>query len=154
MERDSGDCFCQDNGIILPIPFEAANVMMNVQSVERTFIDKIFAVCDYVILNKIERNSRHLYDLCQLLNRVELNEQLDVLIDIVRDDRMNFKNNPSAQLEYNIPSLIRDIIKNRYYESDYKNITKKLLYENMSYDYVIEHGLALIAKIDIFEYKK
>lgn len=67
---------------------------------------------------------------------------------------MNFKNNPSAQLEYNIPSLIRDIIKNRYYESDYKNITKKLLYENMSYDYVIEHGLALIAKIDIFEYKK
>jgi hypothetical protein len=128
--------------------------MMNVQSLERTFIDKIFAVCDYVILNKIERNSRHLYDICQLLNRVELNEQLDVLIDIVRDDRMNFKNNPSAQLEYNIPSLIRDIIKNRYYESDYKNITKKLLYENMSYDYVIEHGLALIAKIDIFEYKK
>lgn len=127
--------------------------MMNVQSLERTFIDKIFAVCDYVILNKIERNSRHLYDICQLLNRVELNEQLDVLIDIVRDDRMNFKNNPSAQLEYNIPSLIRDIIKNRYYESDYKNITKKLLYENMSYDYVIEHGLALIAKIDIFEYK-
>ena len=127
---------------------------MNVQSIERTFIDKIFGVCDYVILNKIERNSRHLYDICQLLNRVELNEQLDVLIDIVRDDRMNFKNNPSAQLEYNIPSLIRDIIKNRYYESDYKNITKKLLYENMSYDYVIEHGLALIAKIDIFEYKK
>jgi len=146
--------FCEKKSIDLPVPFEAANVMMNVQSLERTFIDKIFAVCDYVILNKIERNSRHLYDICQLLNRVELNEQLDILIDIVRDDRMNFKNNPSAQLEYNIPSLIRDIIKNRYYESDYKNITKKLLYENMSYDYVIEHGLALIAKIDIFEYKK
>ena len=146
--------FCEKKSSDLPVPFEASNVMMNVQSLERTFIDKIFAVCDYVILNKIERNSRHLYDICQLLNRVELNEQLDVLIDIVRDDRMNFKNNPSAQLEYNIPSLIRDIIKNRYYESDYKNITKKLLYENMSYDYVIEHGLALIAKIDIFEYKK
>lgn len=146
--------FCEKKSIDLTVPFEASNVMMNVQSLERTFIDKIFAVCDYVILNKIERNSRHLYDICQLLNRVELNEQLDVLIDIVRDDRMNFKNNPSAQLEYNIPSLIRDIIKNRYYESDYKNITKKLLYENMSYDYVIEHGLALIAKIDIFEYKK
>lgn len=146
--------FCEKKSIDLPVPFEASNAMMNVQSLERTFIDKIFAVCDYVILNKIERNSRHLYDICQLLNRVELNEQLDVLIDIVRDDRMNFKNNPSAQLEYNIPSLIRDIIKNRYYESDYKNITKKLLYENMSYDYVIEHGLALIAKIDIFEYKK
>lgn len=46
-----------------------------------------------------------------------------------------------------------DIIKNKYYESDYKNITQKLLYENMSYNYVIEQGLALIAKIDIFEYK-
>ena len=31
--------FCKDNGISLPIPFEAATVIMNVQSLERTFID-------------------------------------------------------------------------------------------------------------------
>ncbi len=43
--------FCKDNGISLPIPFEAATVIMNVQSLERTFIDKIFAICDYRIQN-------------------------------------------------------------------------------------------------------
>lgn len=67
---------------------------------------------------------------------------------------MHSKSNPSASSEYNIPSLIRDIIKNKYYESDYKNITQKLLYEDMSYDYAVEHGLSKILTFDIFEYKK
>ncbi len=39
--------FCLERSIILPVPFEAAEVMMNVQSIERTFVDKVFAVCDY-----------------------------------------------------------------------------------------------------------
>ena len=39
--------FCLDRNIILPVSFEAAEVMMNVQSIERTFVDKVFAVCDY-----------------------------------------------------------------------------------------------------------
>ena len=71
--------------------------------------------------------------------------------DIAREDRMHSKNNPSASLEYNIPSLIRDLIKNKYYESDYKNITQKLLYEDMPYDYVVEHGSSKILAFDIFE---
>lgn len=41
--------FCNDREITLPIPFEAAEVIMNVQSIERTFVDKVFAVCDYKI---------------------------------------------------------------------------------------------------------
>lgn len=146
--------FCEDRDIKLPIPFDAMNVIMNVQSLERTFVDKVFAICDYVLLNKVERNSRHLYDICKLLNRIEINDELDTLIDLVRDDRMNSKSNPSANLEYNIPSLIMEVIKNKYYESDYKNITQKLLYEDMSYDYVIEHGLSKVLECDIFEYKK
>ena len=146
--------FCEERNIDLPIPFPAANVMMNVQSLERTFIDKVFAICDYMLLNKTERNSRHLYDICKLMNAIEINEKLDSLIDIVRDDRMHSKSNPSAQLEHHIPSIIKDIIQNKYYESDYKNITQKLLYEDMSYDFTVDHGIALIATSDVFEYKK
>ena len=146
--------FCEDRNIVLPIPFEATNVIMSVQSLERTFVDKVFAICDYVLLDKAERNSRHLYDICKLLDRIEINDQLDELIDLVREDRMLSKSNPSAKLEYNIPKLIKDIIKNKYYESDYKNITQKLLYEDMSYDYVIKHGLEKMLDYDIFEYKK
>lgn len=39
---------------------------MNVQSIERTFMDKVFAVCDYKIQNMQDRDSRHLYDICNL----------------------------------------------------------------------------------------
>ena len=146
--------FCLERNIILPVPFEAAEVMMNVQSVERTFVDKVFAVCDYKIQNMQDRDSRHLYDICKLLREVELNEELDKLIDMVRDDRMQSKNNPSAQLEYLIPDMLKEIIRSRFYESDYKNVTQKLLYEDISYDYAIENGIAIIAESDVFVYKK
>ncbi len=146
--------FCLDRNIILPVPFEAAEVMMNVQSVERTFVDKVFAVCDYKIQNMQDRDSRHLYDICKLLQEVELNEELDKLIDMVRDDRMQSKNNPSAQLEYVIPDMLKEIIRSRFYEPDYKNVTQKLLYEDISYDYAIENGIAIIAESDVFIYKK
>ena len=146
--------FCLDRNIILPVPFEAAEVMMNVQSIERTFVDKVFAVCDYKIQNMQDRDSRHLYDICKLLREVELNEELDKLIDMVRDDRMQSKNNPSAQLEYIIPDMLKEIIRSRFYEPDYKNVTQKLLYEDISYDYAIENGIAIIAESDVFVYKK
>ena len=146
--------FCLERSIILPVPFEAAEVMMNVQSIERTFVDKVFAVCDYKIQNMQDRDSRHLYDICKLLREVELNEELDQLIDMVRDDRMQSKNNPSAQLEYIIPDMLKEIIRSRFYESDYKNVTQKLLYEDISYDYAIENGIAIIAESDVFIYKK
>lgn len=146
--------FCLDRNIILPVPFEAVEVMMNVQSVERTFVDKVFAVCDYKIQNMQDRNSRHLYDICKLLREVVLNEELDKLIDMVRDDRMQSKNNLSAQLEYFIPDMLKEIIRSRFYEPDYKNVTQKLLYEDISYDYAIENGIAIIAESDVFVYKK
>ena len=146
--------FCKDNGISLPIPFEAATVIMNVQSLERTFIDKIFAICDYRIQNMQDRDSRHLYDICKLLPVIKMDLKLDELIDTVRKDRMHSKNNPSAQLEYNIPEMLKEIISSRFYESDYRNVTQKLLYEDIGYDYAIENGIAVVAESDVFLYKK
>ncbi|SFU49909.1 nucleotidyl transferase AbiEii/AbiGii toxin family protein [Butyrivibrio sp. INlla21] len=146
--------FCKNNGITLPIPFEAASVEMNLQSLERTFIDKVFAICDYRIQDMQDRDSRHLYDIAKILPQIKINKALDDLIDEVRNDRMLSKNNPSAQLEYNIPKMLHEIIDSRFYESDYNNITKRLLYENVSYDEAISKGIAVIADMDIFEYKK
>lgn len=146
--------FCKERAIELPIPFEAATVNMNVQSVRRTFIDKIFAICDYRIQNMQDRDSRHLYDICKLLSQIELNDELDTLIDSVRRDRMHSKNNPSAQLKYNIPDMLKEIIESRFYESDYKGITQKLLYEDIGYDDAVENGIALVAQSDVFLYKQ
>ena len=44
-----GKFCCKERGIVLPIPFDAAFVDIQVQSLERTFIDKVFAICDYRI---------------------------------------------------------------------------------------------------------
>ena len=99
-------------------------------------------------------DSAKIYDIAKLLPEVEITPELDALIDRVRDDRMKSKNNPSAQLEYNIPDMLKEIILSRFYESDYNNITKKLLYEDMSYNDAIEKGIALVADMDIFEYNK
>ena len=146
--------FCKDRSIELPIPFEASEVNMKVQSLERTFVDKIFAICDYRIRDMQGRDSRHLYDIAKLLPEVRITPELDDLIDEVREDRMQSKNNPSAQLEHDIPEMLKEIIISRFYESDYNNITKKLLYEDVSYDEAIKSGIAIVADMDIFEYKR
>ena len=83
---------------------------MQVQSLARTFIDKVFAICDYRIQNMMDRDSRHIYDIAKLLPKVEITPELDSLIDRVRDDRMKSKNNPSAQLKYNINEMLKEII--------------------------------------------
>ena len=127
---------------------------MKVQGLDRTLTDKVFAVCDYYMQNKVKNHSRHLYDIAKILPRIEINKELDDLIDEVRNDRMLSKNNPSAQLEYNIPKMLHEIIDSRFYESDYNNITRRLLYENVSYDEAINKGIAVIADMDVFEYKK
>lgn len=146
--------FCESHGIEMPIPFEAAKVCMNVQSLQRTFVDKVFAVCDYRLQDMQDRDSRHLYDIAKLLPEVGLTPELDALIDEVREDRMQSKNNPSAQPQHNIPQMLKEIIASRFYESDYNNITKKLLYEDMSYNEAVEHGIAVVADSDIFTYRK
>lgn len=146
--------FCKDRDIKLPIPFDAAFVDMHVQSLERTFIDKVFAICDYRIQDMQDRDSRHLYDIAKLLHEVEITPKLDELIDTVREDRMQSKNNPSAQLKYNIPDMLKEIISSRFYESDYNSITKKLLYEDVSYDEAIQNGIALVSDMDVFVYKR
>lgn len=144
--------FCEKRGIELPIPFEAAFIDMQVQSLERTFIDKVFAICDYRLQDMRDRDSRHLYDIAKLLPKVEINKELEDLIDEVREDRMQSKNNPSAQPEHHIPEMLKEIISSRFYEPDYNNVTKKLLYEDVSYDEAIKKGISIIAEKGTFKY--
>ena len=146
--------FCKERGILLPIPFRASVVNMQVQSLERTFIDKVFAVCDYRIQNMQDRDSRHLYDIAKILPAVEVTPEMNNLIIDVRKDRMLSGNNPSAQPQYNIPSMLKEIIRSRFYERDYNDITKKLLYEDVSYDEAIKNGIAKVVEMDLFQYRE
>lgn len=141
--------FCQKNSISLPIQVPQEIKILS-QSLERTFIDKIFAICDYRLQNMQDRDSRHLYDIAKILPHIQVTDELYNLVWQVREDRMQSKNNPSAQPEHDIPKMLEEIICSRFYEQDYKNITSKLLYEQMSYDEAINNGISIVAKMDLF----
>lgn len=143
--------FVEKNNIILPVEFAAESVEMIVQSLENTFIEKVFAICDYRIKNKQDRESRHLYDIYKLIPYIKISDELVRDINSIREQRMLLKTNPSAQLEYNISDILKDIIDSHFYEMDYNDITKKLLYEDVSYDDVVKDGIAVVARMNIFD---
>lgn len=89
----------------------------------------------------MDRDSRHLYDIAKIEPLIVYNNSFKDLISRVRLDRMNSKNNPSANPKYNINLLLREIIISDFYKSDYNNITSKLLYEDYSYDESINNGI-------------
>lgn len=121
--------------------YELNPFIVKVQSLERTFTDKIFAICDYYLSGKVERNSRHLYDLYKLSEVIDINS-LGLLISEVKEYR---KSNPSCLSCKDgvfIKNIIKKIIDEKYYEYDYVNITSKLIdrneYAKYSYDIVIQ----------------
>lgn len=113
-------------------PFE-----LNVQGIERTFIDKIFAIGDYYLDNKITEHSRHLYDLYKLLGVIEIDEPLRELFEIVRKERSGHAACLSAQEGVRFKDLLQKIIDENSYKNDYETITKGLLFEKIPYETVI-----------------
>lgn len=113
---------------------------MTVQSLERTCIDKVFAVCDY-FLRKIEtRESRHLYDLYYIIKEIDiLNDSFKELVKTIRLLRQKDIKCVSSFDNVNINKVLKQIIKTKYFMNDYNNVTKKLLYDNiLDYDEVIK----------------
>lgn len=114
-------------------PFE-----IKVQSLERTFVDKVFALCDYAMQGETIRQSRHIYDIAKLLTRVNLSAlSLPMLIENVRADRKANKTCVSAQDGVNIPDILQNIIDKEIFRKDYEDTTLKLLTKPFSYDEAI-----------------
>lgn len=125
--------------------YEIEKFEINVQSLERTFVDKVFAILDYVEAERIDKNSRHLYDLHMIWH--EIGHTLEpenfyklfnaVLIERSRDS----KRNVSAQNGYKILDKLNEMINKEPYREDYESITVQLMYKEedvIPYDHVIE----------------
>ena len=121
------------------------------QTLERTFVDKVFAVCDYYCHDMTHRNSRHIYDLSCLLTRVDLNsDKMVSLINEVREDRKHNKLCISAQDGVDVPSLLKEIIDTDFYKKDYEESTSKLLMKPVPYEESIK-SLQTIIDSRLFE---
>lgn len=114
-------------------PFE-----MNVQSLERTFIDKIFALCDYYMDDDLKLHSRHIFDIYMLLPKMNFDDEFIELIKEVREHRQEMGRCPSAAADVSISSLLSQIIENRAYEGDYEDITSYFQKTKVEYNEAIK----------------
>ena len=106
---------------------------LQVQTLERTLVDKTFAICDYYLDRKCDNHSRHLYDISKLLTKVNLDQNLAALFEEVRSYRNNISVCVSARDGIRLSQLIDAIIKNKSYKNDYESKTMVLLYEKYPY---------------------
>lgn len=114
-------------------PFE-----LNVQSAERTMIDKLYALADYYLAGTTAEHSRHIYDIYKLLSVVEINDELKKLAVSVADERRPHSRSLSVQDGTDIKAVLREIVEQNIYESDYKTITESLLFEPVPYETAIK----------------
>ncbi|WP_418745683.1 nucleotidyl transferase AbiEii/AbiGii toxin family protein [Frisingicoccus sp.] len=122
---------------------------MRVQSLNRTLIDKIFALCDYYLQGKAHRNARHLYDIYKLADYVEVDEEFINLLKEVRSHRIEMGREiaPAAPLDVNILELVQRICDEEFYKEDYEETTLKLISDSLEYEIVKNHYKELAKKI-------
>lgn len=126
-------------------PFE-----MKVQGIDRTLADKVFAICDYYMQDRVKKHSRHIYDIYKLLQLVPQTKEYKELVRDVRSVRAMTNICPSAQPDVNVPAMLNLLIENEVYKDDYETITTRILEEDVSYETAID-AVRKIAASGIFE---
>ena len=122
---------------------------IKVQKPERTFIDKVFALCDYHLAGSHEQHSRHIYDIYRLFSTIKTDGSLKELIEKVRKERKLLSMCPSAQDSVDINALLKEIIGKEAYKADYNNTTYRLLFKKVPYEEAVEI-LKKISELKIF----
>lgn len=120
---------------------EAYNLMpfeITTQTIERTLVDKVFAICDYYMQGKTERHSRHLYDIHKIVTSIGITDEMKRLVPEVREVRSNLSICPSAMEEVSVTNILYEIIDKQVYKMDYENITLGLLFVPETYQAVIQ----------------
>lgn len=134
--------------------FELHKFEVRTQSIERTLIDKCFALADYYLSGKIKAHSRHIYDIYKLMQHITLDDDFKALAETVRIDRQSNKNCLSSVDDIDLNEVLTDILTKEIYKKDYEETTQAILFkeENVSYDDAAK-GLQEIIKSNIFKRK-
>ncbi len=113
--------------------YSLAPFAMQVQSVNRTFIDKIYALCDYYLEKKTRRFSRHLYDIYKIYPTITIDDGFKALTEQVRKHRSRLSICPSAKDGVDVRALIYEFLDNEFYKRDYENVTRSLISDDTGY---------------------
>ena len=126
-------------------PFE-----MKVQGIDRTLVDKVFAICDYYLQDRVKNHSRHIYDIYKLTQVVPQTSEFKLLVKEVREVRALTNICPSAKSDVNVSELLNYLVENKVYKDDYEKITARILEENVNYETAIE-AMEKIVSSGVFE---
>lgn len=121
-------------------PFE-----LNVQTAERTLVDKVFALGDYYLSDAVHEHSRHVYDIYKLLDVVALNDSMRELARSVWEERKPHVNCHSAKDGVDMNALLQEIVDQAVYKQDYEDITAKILFEETPYETAVTALRKIIA---------
>ncbi len=129
--------------------FRLSKFLMKVQALERTYIDKVFALCDYFLQGKSKRYSRHLYDIYKLTPMIEFDKVFLELVKETRAHRAKMSICPSAQEGVDVNAVITEFCNKEFYREDYNAITSYFAADYISYEDVIEN-MRKIAESNVF----
>lgn len=122
------------------VKYELEPFKMLIQSVERTFIDKLFAICDYHLEGKYNRYSRHIYDIHMIWTSGKLDIELtkSIVTDVTKDRQRYGIRNMSCRPGEKPNEILKEIVKRGVYESDYNEVTSKFIYKMVAYNVAIK----------------
>jgi len=119
--------------------YDLSSFKMSVQTLERTFIDKVFAICDYYERKEDVRNSRHIYDLYKIYQLIDIHSSsFKDLVHNVRNERRKNKTCLSSHEGYKINQTLNKIKNEAYFKHDYNQVTIQLLIKPASYEESIQ----------------
>jgi predicted nucleotidyltransferase component of viral defense system len=116
------------------------------QKLDRTLIDKLFALGDYYLIGKETGHSRHLYDIYKLLPFVTIDDAFKALVTEVREARKVSPYCRSAQSGIDTQKLLCEIADKDAYKKDYEKTLAALLYETVPYDEAKKALLEIISR--------
>ncbi|MDR0852555.1 MAG: nucleotidyl transferase AbiEii/AbiGii toxin family protein [Clostridiales Family XIII bacterium] len=117
--------------------YQVAPFEMKVQDIRRSYIDKVFALCDYCLQGKTDNHSRHIYDLYMLDGQIDFTPAFAALVRDVRAVRKNIAVCDSAKDGVNINELLSIIVESECYKQDYLSKTEQLLFTPVPYEIAV-----------------
>lgn len=107
--------------------YELQPFKLKAQSLERTFIDKVFALADYTLSGKTTDHSRHIYDLYMIYSKIKLDDSFKALVSEVRSVRRGLRDTFSANDGVNLNAVLASAVDDDIYRYDYGARTFPLL---------------------------
>jgi predicted nucleotidyltransferase component of viral defense system len=129
---------------------------MNVQSLERTYIDKVFAASDRFMKNDATYNSRHLFDLYSIYNSGQLSVKSELFYNTFDEIQKMLEEevdwNPSAAPGFGIKDNFKKMFESDFFEEDYEIVTTRIATNPPSYKRVKEVVGEAISEMNIPKY--